>query len=293
MKCISSSRYIFVICTVIIFFFGCGISEKKLSEIEDRIKVLQDQGAPDSLLSSVKIFLFQIKSSKKIGNTGLVRKNSDSLKIYIDKAEINFKAALEKAKPFITTTIRSIQEKKKDLTGLQLKIVDSILVRIDLLTSKNWLLPAQELCFRLDTLLPHLLTDEGLSQKYRKKVMGRWVSVQVPQGGFKGKETRDFTFKRDNTFQTIETMKGQTSEYSKEDWKFINTGTWAMRGDTIKMYVERERCTKQIYWNYKPVGKKYQWVKTVAPTYDSTITNGKKDRYLTYSYIKDSFKKRK
>ena len=101
------------------------------------------------------------------------------------------------------------------------------------------------------------------------------------------------TFKKDSTYNSTEQLKGQTSEYIKEDWKFINSGIWRMKGDTIMLNVQREKCVKQVYWNYLVKNGKAQWVKNVAPTYDSTYTDGKKDRFMTFEYVKDYFKRTK
>ncbi|MGD9202357.1 MAG: hypothetical protein PVI26_12395, partial [Chitinispirillia bacterium] len=281
---------VFLIITSLLII-SCGLSQKEIDEIDSRIQVLIDQGAPDSLLSSAKVFLFQVKAAKKSGNSGILKKNGDSLVIYIDKAEANFKRDVENAKPYLESTMKSILSRKKELTGLQLKLADSVISIIDSLKAKNWLLPAQQICFRLDTLFPHLLKDEELAQKYSKKLVGRWVSVRIPKG-FKAKETRIFTFKKNNEFHTMEEMKGQTSDYLKEDWKFINIGKWGMRGDTVKMNVTKENCVKQVFWNFRNVNGKNQWVKTTAPTYDSTITDGKKDRFITYAHLADNFKRR-
>lgn len=274
-------------------FLGCGLSQKDLDDADKRLKVLQEQGAPDSLLSSVKVFLFQVKAAKKSGNSGLLRKNGDSLIFYLEKAEKDFEAALTKEKPYVESFRKKAEETKKELTGLQLKYADSVLSVIDGFIAKNWILAARDVCFRLDTLFPHLLNDEKLARKISKKILGTWVSVRVPEGGFKAKEKRIFTFKSNGTFRGSEEMKGQTAENLKEDWKFISSGTWKMRGDTAMMYVAKEKCARQIFTNLQIKGGKRKWVKNVMPTYDSTLAPGTKDRFLTYEYLTDFFTKKK
>ena len=65
-----------------------------------------------------------------------------------------------------------------------------------------------------------------------------------------------------------------------------------MRGDTVLMFVEREKCPRQVYHNYMKKDGRLRWVKNVSPTYDSTIVGHGKDRYMTYQYLLDFFKKR-
>jgi hypothetical protein len=44
--------------------------------------------------------------------------------------------------------------------------------------------------------------------------------------------------------------------------------------------------------NLKVKGGKKEWVKTDKPPYDSAITSGKKDRYMTFDFLKGNFKKK-
>ena len=111
----------------------------------------------------------------------------------------------------------------------------------------------------------------------------------VPKEGYKAMETRKFTFKKDGKYEADEQMKGQTSEFTKEDWKFLSWGDYELKGDTIFLYVKREKCVKQLYHNYKEIKGKMRWEPFEAPTYDSTITDGSKDRYFTFDYVKQYF----
>ena len=105
-------------------------------------------------------------------------------------------------------------------------------------------------------------------------------------------ETRKFTFKKDGKYEADEQMKGQTSDFTKEDWLFQSWGDYDVKGDTIFMYVKREKCPKQTYHNYKNIGGKMKWEKFEAPTYDSPITDGRKVRYFTFEYVQEYFKKK-
>jgi len=102
-------------------FLIVGCSSKKLEDAEGRIKVLGDKGVPDSLLSSVKVHLFQSASAKKIGDVRYYRKYKDSTFITLEKIEADFNAAIESMRPYVETTRKSIAERKKQLSGLQLQ----------------------------------------------------------------------------------------------------------------------------------------------------------------------------
>ena len=81
--------------------------------------------------------------------------------------------------------------------------------------------------------------------------------------------------------------KDQNSENFKEDWKFVSTGTWAMKGDTAFLFVTFEKCEYQKYW----VRRSGQWVEDPKPSYETQVTNGSKDKYITYEYLKTYYRK--
>jgi len=271
---------------------GCGVSQKKLDEAESRIKALGATGIPDSLLSDAKLFLFKTKGAKKTGNTAIAKRNMDSMMVYIERAEAESEATMNKLKPYVDSMRISIKKRKEGLSGLHLKYADSIITFIDSYADKGWLRQAKDKCIMIDSMLPRLHNDEKLANKVRPKLLGSWFSSRVPEKRYKALETRKFTFHKDGKFESVEQMKGQTHEFLKEDWKFLSWGTWDMLGDTVMLFVKREKCPRQVFWNYKEKDGRKQWVKNDAPTYDTTITSGKKDRYMTYGYIRENFKRK-
>jgi hypothetical protein len=163
---------------------------------------------------------------------------------------------------------------------------------VDSMVKMNWLIQAQEKIVEIDSMMPQLLKDESKMVAIRPKLVGTWSSSRAPQGGYKGVEKRRYTFMKDGSFNSDEEMKGQTAETLKEDWQFLSWGKYDLRGDTILLFVEREKCTRQSFWNYMKKDGKVQWVKNDAPTYDSTITNHGKDKYMTFDYLLEFFKKK-
>lgn len=292
MKSLRNNLWILVSAlAVFIVFNGCGVSQKKLDEAQSRIKALGDKGVPDSLLTEAKLFLFKANGAKKTGNTAIAKREMDSMMIYLERAEAECEATMKKLKPYVDSMRISIKKRKEGLAGLQLKFADSIVTFIDSFTNKDWLRQARDKCVMIDTLLPQLHKDEKAAIKVKPKMVGAWVSSRVPKRGYKAVETRKFTFKKDGKFEAVEEMNGQTHEFLKEYWKFLSWGKWMMKGDTAMIFIEREKCTKQTFWNYKEKDGRKQWVKTDAPTYDTTLTSGSKDRYMTYGYLRENFKK--
>jgi hypothetical protein len=78
-------RIIFTYCLVFSvmagFMLSCG---KKGPTYEQRIQALQDKGAPDSILSNVKVYLSNVRTLTRTGQAG---KYKDSLKTGMAAAE--------------------------------------------------------------------------------------------------------------------------------------------------------------------------------------------------------------
>ncbi|MDD5675478.1 MAG: hypothetical protein PHC61_15010 [Chitinivibrionales bacterium] len=274
------------------FFSGCGVSEKKLDEADKRIMALTAKGAPDSLLTQARVCLYQASTAAKTGSGSAARKYADSLMIYLAKAESEYASAMQRYKPLVDSLVGSFNTRKKNLSGLVLKYADSVIANIDSLTGKNWLYQAREICQALDSTFPSLIAEENKGNAIRPKLIGTWVKSLNPNSQYKALEISNYKINKDGTYSADESMKGQTEENAKEDWQFLSSGTWDVKGDTILFFPTREKCVRQNFMNYKMKDGKMQWVPYVAPTYDSTITNHKKDKFMTFDFIKESFRKK-
>jgi hypothetical protein len=283
-------RMVAAACTVIAVVMvpgGCG-GQKKIKLAEARIQALSAKGVPDSVLAGPRVFIFQVNATAKLGQTGIMRRNRDSLMVTLEKAEIWYEETMRRLKPELETQMRSLNERKQGLTGLQLAVADSIAGIVDSFTAINWLLQAKQKADILDGIMAGLINDEALMQKLRPRVIGTWKGEASPEDKkLKAVERRKFIFGADGKLQIEEEMKGQTQEFLREDWKFVSWGRWDMKGDTALLYIEREKCERQTYWTLKNEA----WVKEDKPTYDSTITNRSKDRFMAWDYFEQFLKK--
>ena len=289
MKILKSSVWVlFVSFAVVTLVTNCG-KKMSINDAETRIKALEEKGIADSLIDDAKVYLFQAKTAKSMGQTSKKKKYMDSLYMFLENAEASLSTAAQNFKPLVDSLRRSIDERKSLLTGLQLTDAENLDAVLDSFAEKGWLVQAKDKAIDLDSIMDRLVRDEEHMKKIRPQVIGRWVSSRVPKEGYKAVETRKFTFKKDGKYEADEQMKGQTSEFTKEDWRFLSWGDYELKGDTIFMHVKREKCLKQLYHNYKEIKGKMRWEPYVAPTYDSTITDGSKDRYFTFEYVKEFF----
>lgn len=275
------------------FAFSCA---KKGPTPEERIKTLSTKGVPDSSLSNVKLYLYNISSFEKIGQPGKVRQYKDSLKTGLLALEAWYEKVLVDNKAFIETTRKTIESRKANLKGLPLKDCDSLLKVADSLTSINFLIPAREKFEKILAVLPILEENQTRAAEILPKLYGTWKDVHAVRPPeeeegpkYKATETRIYTFEKDGKFNAIEEMHGQTTPYMKEDWKFVSWGDYDLMGDSIYLFVKREKCDQQIFTQLNI--KTNKWDRNVKPTYDSTVTTNKKDKFITFDDLKIGFKK--
>jgi hypothetical protein len=285
---------IFALVTTGMLLSGCGGGTKAIEEYEAKLKTLEASGTPDSLLSTIRVNIMQAKGGIKSNNGTLVRTSLDSLKATVAAAEKWQAEMTQTSKTHVDGLVTTLTGKKKDLTGLQLKQADSLLALADSLIKKGWYLQARRFVDELDTLMPFLIKDEATSKKVAVKLTGTWsLTKKLTQDAANAIEKKKVTFTKDGAFQMEESMNGKTSPYLKEDWEFHTSGKYSLKGDTILLSVQKEKCLKEIYWNLKTKGGKQDWVKNdKKKPYDSIITNGAKDRFFTFEYLTEDFKKK-
>jgi len=271
----------------------CG---KKGPTVDERIKTLQDKGTPDSILSSVKVYLYNVNNLGKTGQMGKARQYKDSLKTGLAAAEAWYEKSMVENKTYIDEIKKTIAASKSKLTGLPLKDCDSMLKVADSFVTLNWLIQARTHFENISAVMPTLLKNQERAAELTPLLIGTWKDVHAvlpPEDEegprYKAVETRIYSFAKDGGFTGVEEMHGQTTPYMKENWKFLSWGTYDLMGDTIYMYVTREKCAQQSFTQLNV--KTNKWIKNDKPTYDSTITNSKKDKFIVYDDLKIAFKK--
>jgi len=285
-----SQASVFCLIPLVLFLFvSCGGGQKVIDEARARIVELEKKGADNRLISDAKVLLSNIEAAKRIGNSKEARKNTDSLLVTLEKAEQSYASAMENAKPAVEKALSDFREKKSALSGMHLASADSVLEIIDSLVEKNWYIQAKERAEEFDTLLATLRKQEQTAQKTKRRVTGTWRGVMEAKGpGQNAVEKSRFTFYKNGKLFKSQEMKGQTSEFQKEDWKFNSWGTWQLKADTIYMTITRDKCLRQTFWNKDP--QTNRWKKNQTPTYDSTLATPKTE-IITYADLKDIYRK--
>ncbi|NLD93473.1 MAG: hypothetical protein GX639_12485 [Fibrobacter sp.] len=271
-----------------------GMNQKKLADVENRIKTLTAKGVPDSVIVDTKLYIVNYTTAKKLYKSNDAAKYADSIMIGIELAEKWYSDFIAANKANILNSITSFNAEKTKLTGMQLRAADSIGTIIDSLVKRDLIVDAQDKVKEALAILPSILKDQQKASKIKPLLTGTWKDVHKvadPETSQNYTETSVYTFKGDGSFEGSESRKGQSTPFMKEDWEFLSTGTFDLKGDTICLFVTREKCTRQKFTHLD--SKTNKWIEKTGALYDSTITNHGKDKYIPYEYFKANFKKSK
>lgn len=275
---------------------GCGgVNEEFVKDAEKRLETLETKGVPVDDLSGPRVHLFQMKAHLEKGNNAQAKQASDSLKYHLEQAEKLYAEKIATLGPKIDALKSEINEAKAELSGLHAGKIDSVMAVVDSFIKIDWLLQAKNKAEELKGMIPNLKEAQVKANEVSKKVPGVWkcvtktTSKEFPE--VNAVEQKIFTFYRNGNVKLIEKKKGQSGQYLKEDWEFNSDGTYDFVGDTIVLKISRFAAVRQNFIRIHKIDGKKVWKNEPAPTYDSTITDGSQDRFITFDDLKLDFKK--
>ncbi|MCL2689076.1 MAG: hypothetical protein FWE57_04430 [Chitinispirillia bacterium] len=280
----------------LVFTVGCGggVSEQSLEDAQKRIDVLRSKGLPDDKVSGARVHIFSAREHLGKGNKGPARVAVDSLNAYLDRAEKFYNEQVSTLGPKIESAKAEANKAKAELTGHQVRKIDSTIAVIDSFKRMDWLLQSNNIAQELVALLPSLREDEVKSKNLRRLVPGEWVvetrTRSEANRDINALERKVFTFHRDGKVNLVENKRGQSGEFLKEDWEFRSWGTYDLKGDTIMLSISRFASVRQNFERIHRVDGNMVWKKEQQPTYDSTITDGSQDRFVTWEDLKTDFR---
>jgi ParB-like chromosome segregation protein Spo0J len=272
---------------------GCGPGpDKRLAEADARIQALAEKGIPDSILSDARIKVSMGRGALKAPGSAAAQA-ADSAIVLVTAAEKWYQQVMQTLGAEIAATKKALGEQTSKLTGPQLRVANAIIAEADSLAKIPWLFQARQKLAKLEKTMPQLLADEAKAVALRPQVIGTWRETAVNPDGddFKSVRKSTYVFKPDGKLEVQEEKKGQTAPSLKEDWKFASWGTWTLKGDTIQLAIEREKCERQVYTTLVRKDGKESWETKPGPVYDSTVTGGKKDRTYVFADLKSDMKK--
>jgi outer membrane murein-binding lipoprotein Lpp len=284
----------------VVLAVGCGggVNEKSLTDAQNRIDALKAKGVPGDTLSNAGVYLYQAREHFSKNNGALAKKSADSLKFYLEKAEKYYQDQVSTLGPTIDAAKSTALKAKEEVSGYQARKIDSALAVVDSLRKLDWLLQANNVAQELVALLPSLKEDEAKAKNLGKLVPGEWVTEnRTKSEEFKevnALERKVCTFYRDGKVYLEESKKGQSGPFFKEDWMFKSWGTYGYKGDTIMLSISRFKAERQMFQKARnDNGKAVDWKNEPGATYDSAITDGSQDRFVTYDDLKADFSRKK
>lgn len=290
-------RAFFSAVAIAVVLTGCGVSKKQIDSASERLDKLTSSGLPDSLLFTAKSDLFDAKQAIEEGQGSLAKESYKRAIEAMENAEDVLAKSLSEKKPQMVNKLASLKESSKaELTGMHLAVMDSVIDTLGKLIDKDWILEAEKDALLADSMLASLKTQQEKANQLRTAIIGEWTFekhiTSTVDYTVDAKEHKIFTFHPDGKASFIEQKKGKSGHSLKEDWRFESYGKWDIKGDTIHVRTSRFACVKQNFEEEKNVDGKVVWEKANKPTYDSTITDGSQDRYVTYTSLMDDFIKK-
>jgi hypothetical protein len=198
--------------------------------------------------------------------------------------------------------ILQLTRAKAQLTGLQVKKLDSALKVIDSFNQKAWIYQVEANAkAAVNELLPVLKFNEERAKELRPRIPGEWVCTQTTKSTedkeVHAVEKKIFTFFGDGKCKLVETKSGQVSPVLKVDYQFDSYGNYDLLGDTILMFINKFARIRQSMDTINPdiykANKKKVWGKRKEPAYDSAITDGSQDRWIPFTEMKQDFDKKR
>jgi hypothetical protein len=294
-------RFVSVVKTVLVFAgcmafcAGCGKNlDTVLVEIGQQVDSLKAAGAPDTLLTEIKVLHYKAKNNVQRGNGREAQKQVAQMQEFIGKIKSQFAVTATSSKKSIDSLAAQFRTEAAAMTGDRVKVINRVLHEADSLLKANLMLKANSLLKEFAVSVPQLQENEKQAQLIAPKVIGAWRRLTEEKDkkiGSDYKKTEEYEIARDNKFVITETMKGNQDETVYYDYQFISYGDYSLNGDTINMWVKRMKGynKNKILVNEKTD----EWKSVGQPGFDSLVTDGSQDRFATYGELKQHFKKLK
>lgn len=282
---------------VAILVIGCGVREETLSSGQKQIELLQSKGVPDSVLSGAKVFLFEARDARERGHYAQARKAADSMNIMLRKVEHYYDNYVSGLQPVIDSLLSVAGNIRGELSGMQIRKLDSVVAVVDSLAKAGRPVEAEKTARALAASIPALRADEEKTRELRAIIPGSTWEYVFRKSSDVHKEVnavekKVFSFLRNGNATFVESEKGRSDQNTRTDYEFASFGTYDIAADTIYVFVNRFAARRQIIEARGDKDGKEYWKRDVGPTYDSLITDGSQDRWVTLADLREDFKRR-
>jgi hypothetical protein len=284
------ARVLAVVALTVAVSAGCA---KKISIEEGKAKIaeLASRGVPEREMSDLKMYLFQMETAQKMGNSSQFGIYRDSLATALAAFEAKMANILANAGPFMDSLRTASDAKLAQLKGLHLEEAETGKGPVDsLMAIESQKLYARDRLIDWTLKLDTLVTLQKLADSLREEFVGIWVNeLESPDKRIKRTERKEIHMKKDGTLYIMSGVKGKIDDNSSEDWLFETYGTWDLFGDEAQHNITREKRVRQIYTGMDPQTGKLLTEK--KPPYDSTIAKGKRTEFVKWNDLNKEYKR--
>ncbi len=277
---------------------ACGVNEGRLDEAQATLSELESKGVPLEQLSRARVYLHQARESNRRNQPGEAKQAYSSLLEHLEKAQRFYDEKVSTLGPTIQKNRTKATEVREELTGMQVRKIDSILAVVDSFKTIDWLLQANNIAQELVERIPELKEDEEKGAQLRKDIPGRWEfsqrTISPVHREVDATEEKIFNFFRDGRVEYIQKKKGQSAQTLKEDWEYRSYGNYDVGGDTVFLFIDRFAAVRQNFDKMSISGDNFQdtvWKRDSHETYDSTITDGSQDLFIVRDVLEEDFKR--
>jgi len=264
---------------------GCG-SKVSIEEGRAKVEELASRGVPEREMSDLKMYLYQMETGKKTGNSSQFRTYQDSLTRALADFEKKMAVLLEQAGPFMDSVRRACDDKIALLSGLHLEEAEKGKGPVDsLIKIESQKMYARNRLAAWSLELDTLVTLQKLADSLRREFAGKWIMEKTSSDPkYKLVERTEIVMRPNGALYIMEGKKGQLNDYERQDWLFESNGTWDLMGDVAYHYITKEKRVRQIFEGIDPKTKQKR--KEAQPPYDSTFAKGKKLKTVAWDELK-------
>ncbi len=168
----------------VVVLSNCGVSKQELAGAEKRMEELKTKGVPDSVLSKVKVYLFEAREAAEKNESSRARKAADSLEVALQEMESYYADHVAKLPPVIDSLLDETDKARSELSGMQIRKLDSLQAAVDSLMKNSAPVEAERLARGLVEYMDTLKADEAKAKQLRSTVPGTWVCTNKKKAMF-------------------------------------------------------------------------------------------------------------
>ncbi|MGM0443410.1 MAG: hypothetical protein ACQEQV_04405 [Fibrobacterota bacterium] len=288
-------RQFLVMAAGVLILVGCstGPTMDDISAAQEQVKEYQAQGIPDSIMQPAESAVRNAANARRQGSGSAAKEHYDKAMALLEKAEKARAAAAEQIKPELIADMESLQSRaEQKLKGLHKDAFDESVADVQAVIDSGRIYAAQKQFSRLEEQFSSLIEQQKHAEEIRPEIYGTWVFRDTAENKehpeVDAVTEKVIKFHKNGRASFRNKKDGQTGKKQKMYYHFLNSGDFALKGDTVQIMVDSfQRFKKQVF-----VKKGDKWVAEVREEpMKEKITDGSQDMSVTYKTLRLDYSK--